>query len=69
MPGSVLLGIHGGARYRKVEIDRTTATGSGPAVMNTNRLENGDLSPYALMWRDVSGEIACRLTFRIEVAG
>ena len=69
MSGSVLLGIHGAARYRKVETDRVMAARGGPIFRNTNHLENGDVSPCALTWRDVSGEIACRLTFRIEVAG
>ena len=69
MPGSVLLGIHGGARYRKVETDRVMAARGGPIFRNTNHLENDDIGLYALIWRDVSGGVACRLTFRIEVAG
>ena len=44
-----------------------TATRGGPTVRNTNRLENGDVGPYALMWRDVSGEVTCSLTYQIEV--
>ena len=44
-----------------------TATRGGPTVRNTNRQENGDVGPYALMWPDVSGEVTCSLTYQIEV--
>ena len=43
------------------------ATRGGPTVRNTSLLENGDVSRYALMWRDVSGEVTCSLTYQIEV--
>ena len=36
-------------------------------VRNTNRVENGDVSLYALMWRDASDEFTCSLTYQIEV--
>ena len=43
------------------------ATRGGLIFRNANSLENGDADPYALMWRDVSGEVACCLTYQIEV--
>ena len=57
MSGSVLLGIHGAACYGKVETDRVMAARGGPIFGNTNSLENGDVSFYALMWSGNCGEV------------
>ena len=51
---------------------RSNRSGDGssrvsPTVRKANRLENGDISLYVLMWRGVSAEVRCSLTYHIKV--